>query len=185
MHPAHYFDLEIRRGTDLNVPDVLSLALRILHGVGKAFALSLPNMHAGNLGEKTRVFCASIADLEHIQDRMENGPLDDYVTIRCIKPAPQSCVFESFTTLNVKAFNSRNTRRVKRGNNPYSDVEISKIQEKNKSLNEVNFITVRSKSNGYQFKLYITRNIVAMGGGSPDAYGFSSPSNIVALPVFD
>jgi len=185
MRADHYFDLEVRRGTDLNVPEAMSLALRILHGSDIVFALSLPDMKDGSLGEKLRVFGDSVDDLERIQDRMENGPLDDYVAIRRIKPVPEASVFESFKTLNVKSFASKNSRRIKRGLKAYSDKDISKIQEKNASLDKVNFLTVTSKSNGQKFKLFIVRNAATVNDvASPDAYGFSSPSKILALPVF-
>lgn len=185
MRADHYFDLEVRRGTDLNVPEAMSLALRILHGAGKEFALSLPGMKDGMLGEKLRVFGASADDLGHIQDCMENGPLDDYVTIRRIKPVPETSVFESFQRLNVKSFESSNARRVKRGLTAYNPKEISVIRKKNELLDKVNFLTITSRSNHQKFKLFIIRNeATASDNGSPDSYGFSSPSKIIALPVF-
>ena len=185
MRADHYFDLEVRRGTDLNVPEAMSLALRILHGAEREFALSLPDMKAGMLGEKLRVFGASVDDLEHIQDRMENGPLDDYVAIRRIKAVPETSVFESFQCLNVKSFKSSNARRVKRGLIVYNPEEISAIRKKNELLNKVNFLTITSRSNHQKFKLFIVRKeAMASDNASPDSYGFSSPSKIIALPVF-
>lgn len=185
MQPAHYFDLDIRSETDLNAPETMSLALRILHGSGKVFALSLPSMEKKNLGEKLRIFSSSKGDLEHIQDRMTIGPLDDYVLIRRIKPVPVTNVFESFTTLNIKSFGSRNARRIRRGHEAYDDETVLKIQEKNKFLDGICFLWVKSKTNNQQFKLFIVRNSVSQGSnGNPDSYGFSSPSNVIALPVF-
>lgn len=185
MRADHYFDLEVRRGTDLNVPEAMSLALRILHGSGKQFALALPDMNDGSLGEKMRVFGATTVDLEHIQDYMENGPLDDYVAIRRVKAVPETNTFESFHKLNVKAFDSRNSRRIKRGKAAYKENEIEDIHKKNEALNKVNFLTVTSRSNGNKFKLFIVRKSeFAATGAMPNNYGLSSLNNVVALPVF-
>lgn len=185
MRADHYFDLEVRRGTDLNVPDALSLALRVIHGSAIDFALSLPDMKEGLLGERLRIFGSTVEDLVRIQDRMENGPLDDYVAIRRIKPVPEVSIFESFQTLNVKSFKSRNARRIRRGKLAYTNEDIPVIQCKNEMLNKVNFLTVTSKSSGQKFKLFITRNTnQSFNSGTPDSYGFSSPTNIISLPVF-
>lgn len=203
MHANFYFDIQVRHGTELNVPDTFSLVARILHGSGKLFATSLPGLKDKTLGEILRVFGEDEETLDNIQDWISNGPADEYVSIRRVKPVPKTNVFEKFKVMNVKSFHSRNKRRVKRNHAPYTQEEIDVIKIKNLKINNTPFITMHSKKMGCSFKMFITREVCNKEeNGTPNSYGFSGmigePSaagsskkhqdlviNAISLPVFD
>ncbi len=184
METSHYFDIEARPKSELNIPDTFSLALKLLHQAGLPFAMAFPAISGKMFGSHMRVF-GSETDLGDIQDRLASDMIDDYALIRRIKPVPASDTLECFVMVRVKSPGSRSRRRESRGAAAYGDAELQSIAHKQAALDKVPYLTAYGRSTGQNFRIYLKRTkVTSKTAGEPNGYGLSRAGNMIALPVF-
>lgn len=190
MKASHYFDIEVRKGGDLNTPHVHTLALKHLHASGVPFAMGFPKMNGNYFGSVLRVFSESGVALEGIQDHLKSTPLDDYVKVRRIMEVPTTGIssWERYDMVRFKSIERRARRYESKGEGPYSHEMsvIRMIEEQKKMLDNTPFLEIYAYSTRQNFRLYIRRSACDSSlDGKTNSYGLSSASEgrSVALPV--
>ena len=187
-----YFDLTVRQDTETDIPhwDCMGQVWRIVHVAGgmtgDAFAVAFPEwMRSGfTLGGTLRVFTRGDDAAQRMYDAIEQ--------------APRFAVFAQGSRVrsvkNAQAFEAYKMHRIPSG--PSKGRKIIDLQaqtmlrERSRrrlltQQSSLPFVRMRSSS-GRGFRLVIERVVAkADQQGSPNGYGLSRTTQIVALPVVE
>lgn len=203
MRTHHFFDIEILSCEEAPSPFIAAQTVYSLHcaGLPGQYALAFPGLvsqsdQPGKLGQRIRVFGfgQERGTLERLQDHLAEQPIDDYIKVRRISDAPQNPErYAAYLGIKPKATPSRIARRsgrIEQGKSDrpeYCDDDLIQIFERQTKLSEHPFLRLRSLSTKTQFRIYVRKEQITNppdSNAKPNSYGFSSASNIIALPDF-
>lgn len=203
MLAQYYVDLMSRKGVEI-APGVLASNLMqrahpFIRGAaqeGRHVAVSFPDMATRfGIGERLRWFAQQREALEALLDHLASDPrFDDYWIARQIKPVPAGCDRQA-AYVRYRISHALSQARAKR--HPRADTldEINR-KTRDKRLRHleaaptgIGYLDLRSASTQQQFRLFIQRvdasPQILSSTSTPDSYGLSRPTQIVALPEFE
>ncbi len=203
MLAQYYVDLTTRKGVEI-APGVLAsnlmqrvhLFIKEATQAGCHVAVAFPDMVARfGIGERQRWFAEQRETLEALIDRLARDPrFDDYWIARQIKPVPEACD-RQVAYVRYRLSHAVSQARAARHPRAATLEAINrKMREKRLRYLEstpagIGYLDLRSASTQQQFRLFVQRVDVSpqimSNASTPDSYGLSRPTQIVALPEFE
>jgi CRISPR-associated endonuclease Csy4 len=186
----HYVDIELLPDPELSQPVIMSALFAKIHGAlvalkSKHIGISFPKLQSlknGGLGDCLRIH----GNIDDLQLLMPWLTMFDYAVVRQISQIPAQTNYCSVRRVQVDSNPERLQRRLMKRKNVSEAEARQLISGDAVKLLDLPFVTVKSRSTGQMFRLFIEQKQL----DSPKAGGFKGfngygLSQTATLPFFD